>query len=79
MKSAATMDCAQAMWHSYREALICTVGLAAIRMIFAWVIPSPFRFSDLLAHVFIHQPSELVVSRPLTHGEKLANPLLHRL
>ncbi len=27
---------------SYREALICTLGLAVISMIFTWCIPSPF-------------------------------------
>ena len=27
---------------SYREALICTVGLAVISMVFAWLVPSPF-------------------------------------
>jgi hypothetical protein len=27
---------------SYREALLCTVGLAVISMIFSWLVPSPF-------------------------------------
>jgi hypothetical protein len=27
---------------SYREALLCACGLAAISMIFAWMIPHPF-------------------------------------
>jgi hypothetical protein len=38
--------------HSYREALICTVGLAAISMIFAWVIPSPYHLLRFPVQVF---------------------------